>query len=589
MKQNFGKRVFKKKILRKKNGEFISRRPKRESEQLNLLGDFIANRLSAAGVSHAVKAPSPLRRAFWLLIVLLMGMGMAYMTYRVLQEYLAYPTVMRSKIFAVKDLEFPAVTVCSLNLVPKLFAKEAGLEYMEELERVLDSLPLYNISSIEKTRCLKDPLCYWSWFADECFCSKNPCETLYCYPDLNKSDEVCACSMLLCQWNGTSDACLIAQDHTGGVQCLCKYSFEYPLHRSPPERKPCEGPCNTIEQPELREAIDSLQTSADASVLLKRLKASTTDDVRDMERFYIPGVDVTNNYGMPYDNLILSCSYGPEPCRDIVTLYSPTYGKCYMFNYVGDSNDKDTPVKIAKQPGRMHGLQLYLQARKQDTLPLLSKDLGVRIVVHDPRSIPIASENGIDIRPRDMASISLEYLEINRLGQPWGICAADGQVLPNNYSGNPYIQSECESFCINEEIFRRCHCYHPRYLSAVVAPRPKIICATNDSNSVDRCFLSVVHDTDNGTVECNCPPACSFSLMGVQIFYNSFFISHVNETAIYSWESLIANIGGNMGLFLGLSLVTIVEVFEFVVDLVKKLIAPKNKDAFKSKINVENF
>ncbi|GBN93001.1 hypothetical protein AVEN_138986-1 [Araneus ventricosus] len=29
-----------------------------------------------------------------------------------------------------------------------------------------------------------------------------------------------------------------------------------------------------------------------------------------------------------------------------------------------------------------------MQARKQDTLPLLSKELGVRIVVHDPRSIP---------------------------------------------------------------------------------------------------------------------------------------------------------------------------------------------------------
>ncbi|CAL1291901.1 unnamed protein product [Larinioides sclopetarius] len=302
-----------------------------------------------------------------------------------------------------------------------------------------------------------------------------------------------------------------------------------------------------------------------------------------------------------------------------------------MFNYVGDYNDKDTPVKVAKQPGRMHGLQLYLQARKQDTLPLLSKDLGVRIVVHDPRSIPIATEKGVDIRPGDMASISLEYVEINRLAQPWGICAEDGQVLSNNFSGNPYVQSECESFCINEEIFRRCHCYHPRYLSAIVEPRPKVICATNDTTSTDSCFLSVVHDTDNGTVDCNCPPACrektyqlttsasqlnpdffrlikkaktlrtqdgkasvtnsdiDFSLMGVQIFYNSFFVSHVNETAIYSWESLIANIGGNMGLFLGLSLVTIVEVVEFIMDLVKRVITPKSTEAFKSKINVQNF
>lgn len=39
----------------------------------------------------------------------------------------------------------------------------------------------------------------------------------------------------------------------------------------------------------------------------------------------------------------------------MVTLYSPIYGKCYMFNYVGVFNDKDTPVKRARQAGRQHG------------------------------------------------------------------------------------------------------------------------------------------------------------------------------------------------------------------------------------------
>ncbi|GFQ74657.1 degenerin mec-4, partial [Trichonephila clavata] len=486
------------------------------------------------------------------------------------------------------------------------------------------------ISIPEKTRCLKDPLCYWSWFDDECYCSKSPCDTLYCYPDLNKSDEICACSMLLCQWNGTSEACFIAHDQ-GGITCVCRSSFEYPLHRPPPNKKPCIGSCTPKFKPEVQEAFDSLKMSPEALDLLKKLKASTTDDVRDVERFFIPELDIVNNYGMPYDNLILSCSYGPDACSDIVTLYSPTYGKCYMFNYVGTFNDKDTPVKIAKQPGRTHGLQLYMQVRKEDTIPLLTRDLGVRIVVHDPRSIPIAAQNGIDIRPGDMASISMEYLEMNRLGQPWGKCAEDGQVLANNYSGDPYIQSECESFCINQEVFKRCHCWHPRYLSAVVTPKRKAICATNSTSAVDRCFLSVVHDTDNGTVECNCPPACreisyqlttsasqlnqdffrmvkkaktlttkggkasvtnsdvDFKLMGVQIFYNSFFVSHVNETAIYSWESLIANIGGNMGLFLGLSLVTIVELFEFLMQMITKLFSPKNTDGYKTKTYVQNF
>ncbi|GIY29735.1 hypothetical protein CDAR_170721 [Caerostris darwini] len=58
---------------------------------------------------------------------------------------------------------------------------------------------------------------------------------------------------------------------------------------------------------------------------------------------------------------------------------------------------------------------------------------------------------------------------------------------------------------------------------------------------------------------------------------------------LQKWESLIANIGGNMGLFLGLSLVTIVEVLEFMMEMITRLISPKNADPYKSKINVQTF
>ncbi|GFY11242.1 protein GVQW3 [Trichonephila clavipes] len=75
-----------------------ARKKQGSTHLISLLADFVANDLSAAGVSHVVKAPSPYRRGFWFLIVILTAMGMSYMTYRVLQEYLAYPTVMRSKI-----------------------------------------------------------------------------------------------------------------------------------------------------------------------------------------------------------------------------------------------------------------------------------------------------------------------------------------------------------------------------------------------------------------------------------------------------------------------------------------------------------
>ncbi|KAG8199717.1 hypothetical protein JTE90_022163 [Oedothorax gibbosus] len=231
--------------------------------------------------------------------------------------------------------------------------------------------------------------------------------------------------------------------------------------------------------PDVKAAIKSLNLDPKIEDLLTKLKLAHTSDVRDAEKYFHPTIRVVDDYGIPYDSMILSCSYGPEPCSDMVTLYSPDYGKCYMFNYVGIHNSKDTPVKKARQAGRHHGLQLYMQSRKEDTIPLLTRELGVRIVVHDPRSIPLASENGIDIRPGDMVSVNVEYTEIHRLGEPWGQCVKDGDVLPNNYSTVPYSQADCERYCIQKEIFRRCHCYHIRFLEASVVPKRTVICANS--------------------------------------------------------------------------------------------------------------
>lgn len=84
------------------------------------------------------------------------------------------------------------------------------------------------------------------------------------------------------------------------------------------------------------------------------------------------------------------------------------------------------------------GLELYLKNPRSNSIPLLSKQHGARIVVHDPRSLPFASEKGIDIRAGDMASIMLQYKETNRLGPPWGDCAYDGDNATSSYLELPY-------------------------------------------------------------------------------------------------------------------------------------------------------
>ena len=84
------------------------------------------------------------------------------------------------------------------------------------------------------------------------------------------------------------------------------------------------------------------------------------------------------------------------------------------------------------------GLELYLKNPYADVVPLLSKKYGARIVIHEPRSLPFATENGIDVRTGDMTSITLQYKETNRLGPPWGDCAYDGDNKTSRYLEVPY-------------------------------------------------------------------------------------------------------------------------------------------------------
>ncbi|GFY56240.1 degenerin-like protein unc-105 [Trichonephila inaurata madagascariensis] len=55
-------------------------------------------------------------------------------------------------------------------------------------------------------------------------------------------------------------------------------------------------------------------------------------------------------------------------------------------------------------------------------------------------------------------------------------------------------------------------------------------------------------------------------MIGVKVYYNTFQVSRYNEVASYSWETLVANIGGNLGFFMGLTLVTFLEITEFIWD-----------------------
>lgn len=58
------------------------------------------------------------------------------------------------------------------------------------------------------------------------------------------------------------------------------------------------------------------------------------------------------------------------------------------------------------------------------------------------------------------------------------------------------------------------------------------------------------------------------STLVANLFYDDLDYSIVNEVPVITFDTLISNIGGNLGLFIGISILSIMELFEYVIQAI---------------------
>ncbi|GFR00467.1 degenerin unc-8 [Trichonephila clavata] len=243
-----------------------------------------------------------------------------------------------------------------------------------------------------------------------------------------------------------------------------------------------------------------------------------------------------------------------------------TYAK-KRYAYCPILNALNSLLKTTSIPG----LQLYMEVSHHQMIDLLNKDIGVRVVVHDPLQFPYVSEYGLNIRPGDSTAIQVEKYQVNRLGHPWGKCLKSGKHLPFNYSYEPYSQLGCRRYCQNFYIKQHCNCVKRSLLSPSFnrPTKRKLNLICNFSDPIQRrCADEVVELIENETIQCNCNQACSTTLLELKVYYRTLTLENITESPAYSWETLIANIGGNLGFFMGLTIMTFAEIVELICDIV---------------------
>ncbi|XP_035215635.1 degenerin del-1-like, partial [Stegodyphus dumicola] len=579
---------------------------KEEKALQALAKEFLAQKISAAGVSYVVNSKSKFRRKLWLIAVMISMLFMGYMTFKVVKGYLKYPKMLIREEDIWTEMMFPAVTLCSLNPILNQNMEKTSIHKLAKLKEMLQNIQTTSSNSDLRDKCYINALCMWSWFSERCTCVPNPCLTEFC---IGENATHCICSPVFCK-NRTYHTCSSDPSYSEG--CFCSNEDAY---KSFPSHPLSDDYLDYINDTEVRGIVQLIRKAL--------------YDLSDIEEDLLPTTDDLFDYGVSFDNLVIACSFEQRTCyrKNFTVLYHPKYGKCYMFNFLQMKNeDSEMPLEIYNHGGHS-GLRLILHVTHPQKVDLLSDEIGARVVIHDPYDLPFVEEHGFNVRPNDMSAVGVTLTVIERLGPPWGSCVEDDSYLGFKQDVKPYSIMGCQKACRDFYMTKYCGCTVRHFIRGSVLLRSKtdITFCSVANETQHLCMKHVKKSIEERELSCNCKPPCieyqyntkvsssklnenyykaiksiqtivpgnegklkminataGSSLVGLKVYYSTFQVEKNSEVASYSWETLVANIGGNLGFFMGLTLITFVEILEFLWDLLcmlfKKLIKLKHQD-----------
>ena len=320
---------------------------------------------------------------------------------------------------------------------------------------------------------------------------------------------------------------------------------------------------------------------------------------------------------------LISCNFNNQPCdaSNFTKFFAYDYGSCFTYNGGENGNILSTSLT-----GSKNGLTLEILTGDPTVETLSGTNKGLLLVIHNQTQTLVPSiilVNGVYLPPGYSSYVAISRNFHSKLSAPFSNCIADltasqsfGSVLHDYMisSGiSTYDQASCIRLCYQTAVQYTCECYDPKY--------PSLGNITNKclNFSEIECTLSI---TDNIFLKENdyinicgfdCPIECntieyaqSYSsssypsehfirklskkhylnnfnlndslvnlqssvrdyLVRVTVNYNQLGYKFFAEQPSIDLFTLIGNIGGQFGLFIGISILSIVELLELIIDII---------------------
>ncbi|TRY65878.1 hypothetical protein DNTS_018032, partial [Danionella cerebrum] len=259
------------------------------------------------------------------------------------------------------------------------------------------------------------------------------------------------------------------------------------------------------------------------------------------------------------------------------------YGKCYTFN------GNKTSSKKTKQGGMGNGLEIMLDIQQDEYLPIwketneTSLEAGIRVQIHSQDEPPYIHQLGFGVSPGFQTFVSCQEQRLTYLPQPWGNCRSTSEQMIPGYDS--YSISACRLRCETLEVLRECNC------RMVHMPGDADFCTPSDIKCVDKA-LALMQKSSGDT--CFCETPCNLTRYGKELsmvkipskgsarYLSRKYDKSEDYIRVKLENVLQRDIGGQMGLFIGASILTILEILDYVYEVIKhrldRLLRPQRDD-----------
>ncbi|XP_022111141.1 amiloride-sensitive sodium channel subunit alpha-like isoform X2 [Acanthaster planci] len=313
--------------------------------------------------------------------------------------------------------------------------------------------------------------------------------------------------------------------------------------------------------------------------------------------------------GHRLNDMLLMCTFQQKPCspKNFTSFYNSRYGNCFTFN---SASRGVAPLKVTRT-GPSYGLSMELYIQQDRYITGVETGAGIRIMVHNQTEMAFPEDIGANIAPGTESFLGLYRAMVNRLSDPYGDCATDftqDNIFKEQFKRLEYTKEACEKDCFFRAVLLDCNCAYINYrYNDSQAP------CNSSVKAVKTCIEKVENNFTSGELRCgHCHKSCnetryqiSFSnskwpnreymetvrkniqesnketisliknnsyfiednVLRVNVYFDSLNYDDIFQTAAYTLGSLVSDLGGQVGLWIGVSVLTLFEFLELMIDI----------------------